>query len=336
MIGFDAGTYNLVCAKRDETNNFRYNKEINAFVKIKLQDRFFFNAMKDKKIPIIERTDENVAYILGEAAVKLAYTMPEIELKRPMQEGCLNPKEKDASEIMNVMVHSLLENVTKDREIVYYSVPANAINKETDADFHSKILKSIFDAYKSETGYQVTANPINEGLALIYAELGDKNYTGCSASLGGGMVNVCFAMFGIPLFQFALVNSGDWIDKMAAKACGENETFINQEKTKIDLAATPTSAVERAIQTQYKIMIEKTTSGISKGLAESGKKIRASDEIDFVVAGGTSMPQGFIELFKESVMQAKLPIKIGNIIRPADPLLSVARGCLFAAENSVS
>ncbi|NIQ17152.1 MAG: hypothetical protein GTO02_23055, partial [Candidatus Dadabacteria bacterium] len=65
-------------------------------------------------------------------------------------------------------------------------------------------------------------------------------------SFGAGMVNLCFAMFGVPVFAFAIVNSGDWIDRMAAKATGENSTFINQEKTKINLSGDPTNLVERA------------------------------------------------------------------------------------------
>jgi hypothetical protein len=37
-------------------------------------------------------------------------------------------------------------------------------------------------------------------------------------------------------------------------------------------------------------------------------------------------------MFRDTIMQAKLPIKIGDVIRPSDPLFSVARGCLIAAE----
>jgi 1-aminocyclopropane-1-carboxylate deaminase/D-cysteine desulfhydrase-like pyridoxal-dependent ACC family enzyme len=149
------------------------------------------------------------------------------------------------------------------------------------------------------------------------------------------MVNLCFAMFGVPVFTFAIVNSGDWIDKMAAKATGESTTFINQEKTKVNLSTQPTTLVERAIQTQYKIMIEKTVNGIKKGLSEAGKKARSDKPVDIVIAGGTSIPVGFDVLFREVIKQAEFSIPIGNIVRPADPLFSVARGCLIAAENSL-
>ncbi len=333
-LSCDVGTYNLVVCKRDENNNFTYNREINAFLEIKLQDRFLFNIMKSKDVPLIERAEDGIAYVLGEAAMKMAYTMPNLELRRPMSHGCVNPKEKDAFEILNIMIHGLIENVKSDNEILYYTVPANAINEETDSDYHSQLLGAIFNAYRSETGRKVSAHPINEALALIYAELGDKNYTGISASCGSGMINVCFAVFGVPAFQFALVNSGDWIDKMAAKATGENPTFINQEKMKIDLTLPPKTLVERAIQTQYRIMIEKTVQGIQKGISEAGKKARTDHPIDVIVAGGTSLPNGFDKLFSEVLKQAKLPIELGTVVRPPDALYSVARGALIAAENA--
>lgn len=331
MIGFDIGTFNLICCHRDKDNNFVYKREVNAFLELPLENRFVFNMMKNAGVPLIER--ENIAYALGEAAVNMAYTMSQLELKRPMVSGCVNPKEKDAFQILSIMIHSLLDgSVKKDNETLYYCVPANAINQDTDADYHSKVLEAIFKAYTSPEGYKVNPNPINEALALIYAELSSRNYTGISVSCGAGMVNVCYGMYGNPIFTFSIVNSGDWIDKQAAKATGESPTFINKEKTKIDLAKNPTTLTERAIQTQYRLMIEHTINGIKNGLSNSKKGIHTDEPVDIVIAGGVSSPNGFKEMFEETIRQANLSIKIGNIIKPNDPLYSVARGILLAAE----
>lgn len=332
-IGFDCGTYNLVCCHRNDNGNFVHKREVNAFLSMPLEDRFVFNMMKTAGVPLIERQD--VAYALGEAAVNMAYTMTKLELKRPMIEGCVNPHERDAYQILSIMMHSLIDGVKADKEVLFYSVPANAINVETDADHHSKLLEAIFRAFRTDDGRSVEPHPINEGLALVYAELGRKAYTGIGVSFGAGMVNLCFSMFGNPVFQFAIVNSGDWIDKQAAKATGETATFINKEKTKIDLSKAPASFVERAIQTQYRIMIEKTVGCIKEGLKNAARTVRADAPIDVVVAGGTASPNGFEEMFKEVVTQAKMPINVGDIIKPSDPLYSVARGCLIAAEAAV-
>ncbi len=332
-IGFDCGTYNLVCCTRDAEGNFVNKREVNAFLRMPLENRFVFNMMKKAGVPLIERKDTNTAYALGEAAVNMAYTMNGIELRRPMSAGCLNPQEKSAQQIMSIMIHSLLDDVNKDGETLYYSVPANAINEETDADYHAKVLEQIFKAFKDKEGRKVSANPINEGLALIYAELADKAYTGMGISFGAGMVNLCFAIYGAPIFQFSLVNSGDWIDKMAAKATGETPTYINKEKMKADLTVdVPESLVQRAIKAQYEIMMTKTITGIKGGLEEKGNKARHDSPIDIVIAGGSSQPPGFDKMFRQIVKKANLPIEIGNVIRPKDPLYSVARGCLVAAE----
>jgi len=139
-------------------------------------------------------------------------------------------------------------------------------------------------------------------------------------------------MYGNPIFQFAIVNSGDWIDRQAAKATGESITFINKEKTKVDLRKNPETLVERAIITQYRLMIEKTIQGIKDGLSTAKQSVKSENPVDFVVAGGTSMATGFIDIFTETLKQANLSIKVGEVIRPAEPLYSVAKGCLIAAE----
>lgn len=331
-IGFDCGTYTLVSCKRNKEGKEEFKKEINAFLELPLDNRFVFNMMKNAGVPLIER--DNTAYALGEAAVNMAYTMSALELKRPMKDGCVNPQEKDAFQIMSIMIHSLIDPIAKNGERLYYSVPANAVNQETDAEYHSKILEAIFKSYESEEGFKVDARPINEALAIVYAELAQKAYTGIGISCGGGMVNVCYSMYGNPVFQFAIVNSGDWIDKQAAKATGESIAFINQEKMKIDLLKAPTNLVERAIQTQYRLMIEKTVAGIKNGFINAKNSVKTSQAIDVVVAGGTACAIGFDTIFKDTLKDAKIGIDIGTVTRPKDALYSVAKGCLLAAENA--
>ena len=91
-IGFDAGTYNLVCCHRDEKGNFVHKREVNAFLQLPLENRFVFTMMKNAGVPLIER--EDVAYALGEAAVNMAYTLSNLELKRPMPRRLRQPKIK--------------------------------------------------------------------------------------------------------------------------------------------------------------------------------------------------------------------------------------------------
>jgi hypothetical protein len=329
-IGMDCGTFNLVVARRGEDKNeIKFRKEVNAFLDVHLEQRHAFNMLKASGVPLIER--EKVAYIVGDAAVNFAYAMPQLSLKRPMKDGCLNPAEKDAFRILSIMMHSLIGEVDKDKDVLYYSVPANAVNKTTDADYHQKILESILKAYKVN-GKTITPYAINEGLALIYAELGHKAFTGVGISFGGGMVNFCYSIFSHPVFNFSIVNSGDWIDEQAAKASGETQTTINKLKQKIDLTKMPTNIAERAIQGQYRIMIERTVSEIKKAILEAGNSVRVENPIDIIIGGGTSSPNGFVEIFQEVVKSMDFPVPIGDIRKPEDHLYSVAKGCLIAAE----
>jgi hypothetical protein len=172
-------------------------------------------------------------------------------------------------------------------------------------------------------------------MTLIYSDLEDKMFTGVGVSCGAGMVNVAFGLFGVEVFSFSIVNSGDWIDQQAAKATGESVVFINKEKTKIDLEKEPETLVERAIKAQYEIMIQKTVQGIKEGfIKHEDKKARLEQPVDIILAGGTASPKGFDVLFKKIFQEANIPINLGNVIRPKEPVLSVAKGCLVAAENS--
>ena len=49
-----------------------------------------------------------------------------------------------------------------------------------------------------------------------------------------------------------------------------------------------------------------------------------------------TMRENFAEIFEQTIKSADLSIPIGNVIRPPDPLFSVARGCYIAAEASLT
>jgi hypothetical protein len=329
--GIDIGTYNIIVSRRGENEQVKTKREINCFLDINLENRFTLNLLKENKVKIIEY--ENIAYIVGKNALDIAYSFPNTKVRRPMKDGCLNPQEKDAFSILKTIIHSLLGEVEKDNDIVYFSVPANAVNEKTNAQFHEDVLKSILKSY-NVNGKKIQAYPINEGLAVIFAELKSKNYTGCGISWGGGQINFCYSVLSIPVFKMSLVNSGDWLDENAAIACGESASFINREKTKIDLSKTPTTIVERAIYGHYRMLITNTFREIKQQIIKAGNAVRSETPLDIIIAGGTASPNGFVELVKETIEELKYPIPIGAITKPKDHLYSVAKGALIAAEYS--
>ena len=330
-IAFDVGTYNLVTARRKE-NKIEYKKQVNAFIRIPLDDPFTFKMLKKSGVPLIERSPTE-AFAIGDKAVSIARAFSDTPLRRPMKSGCINPQEKDGFSILATMIHSMIGEIEHDGDTLVYCIPADAINEETDAQYHKEVLKSIFDKY-SMNGKKLNSYPINEGLALVYAELQDKFMTGCGVSIGGGMSNICFAVQSRPVFQFSIVNAGDFIDRQAAKASASTEAIVNKMKEGINLLTDPKNEIERAIQMQYRIVIQNTVKGIKNGLEKVGTNKLPSEPVDFVLGGGSSSPPGFDILFKQAITEQKLPILIGEIRNPSDHLLSVCRGCLVAAETS--
>lgn len=330
----DTGTWTLVLAKRQADGTIEYKKEINAFVEIPLDHRYMFNLLQTSKVKMIEDRAKNVAYVVGQSAVNLAYSMPQLELRRPMAGGCLNPKEKDAFFVLSTMLHNLIGEVDEDKTQLFYSIPANAVNEFSDATYHQKVLEAMFKKYEVN-GKTIESHPMNEALAIIFAEAEEKQFTALAISFGSGMSNVCSAMYSIPIFQFSVVNSGDFIDLQASRATNESISLINREKMKTDLTKQPSSSIERAIHTQYRIMIEKTVAGIKKGIEANSNKFNLDVPIDIIISGGTSTPNGFEQLFQDVLMESKIPINIGQIRKPKDTLLTVAKGLLIAAENSL-
>ena len=326
--GIDVGTFNIICARMKD-KEIEIKKEVNAFFTILLENKYMLNLIKKSGAPVIEVEDK--AYVLGENAIELALSMGQ-EYQRPMRNGILSVNEKDAFNILAVIIRSMIGKIEEDGTIVYYSVPADAINTKTNVNYHTKVIQAILEKYKDE-GKSIRPYPINEAQAIVLAELEKEQFTGCAISFGAGMSNLAYSMFGVPVVKFSLTNSGDWIDEEAAKHCGETIAYINSEKKNIDLSAEPKNAVERAIQYHYEIMIEQALKGIAKGISDAGTKANPGKPVNIVVAGGTASPKGFVDFFKETMKKVKFPIEIGEVRLAQDHLYSVAKGCLIASEN---
>lgn len=327
-VGLDIGTYHI-CSAQVNADKLEVKKEINAFFTIPITNGFMLGMLKNSGAPVIEVGGN--AYVFGENAKDLALSMGK-EYQRPMKNGILSVDEKEAFNILAVIIRSMLGEIREDGAVVYYSVPADAINSETNADYHRRVLQAILDKHKVD-GKGVRAFPINEALAIVFAELTESNRTGIGISFGAGMVNICYAMFSVPMVQFSLTNSGDWIDREAAKSCGETISFVNEAKKDVDLMAEPQSSVERALVYHYQIMVEKAIHGIADGIRNAGTKAKPGKPVDIVLAGGSASPKNFTEFFKAKLAESNFPIKTGDIRLAKQHLYTVAKGCLVAAQS---
>jgi activator of 2-hydroxyglutaryl-CoA dehydratase len=79
-------------------------------------------------------------------------------------------------------------------------------------------------------------------------------------------------------------------------------------------------------------MIENVVKGIVDGFKQNESKAKSNKPMPIVIAGGTSMPNGFVEMFKKCIDVLKVPFEIGNVYRAEEPLYAIASGCLLASE----
>ena len=336
-VGLDVGTKNIVLASRDG-DDVKFSRQVNGFCRIERVDGIAKTTLKDLKVPTIVSADGKALIALGSKAEEIAYTFGS-SLRRPMERGVLSISEKEAMEIMAVIVRTMIGKIEQDT-ILYYCIPADAINAETNVAYHQKIVQMIIDGHtKLDSSAKLKAFPINEARALVLAEFKDK--TGIGISFGAGMVNVSFCLFGMPVYEFSIVGSGDWIDYEVARQVGMLEdidhikrpkALVTKAKEEADLSKPPTDNLQRAIYINYQILIEKVARAIVEGFRLNEKQARAQRPMPIVLAGGTSMPNGFTEMFKTVFNTADIPFEIGEIKRSENPLYAVAEGCLIAAE----
>ncbi|MEK7385570.1 MAG: hypothetical protein AABZ83_03940, partial [candidate division NC10 bacterium] len=81
----------------------------------------------------------------------------------------------------------------------------------------------------------------------------------------------------------------------------------------------------------YNHLIEYVIENMKDEFSRTEKMPRIEKPIDIVLSGGTSMPKGFAERFKEIFIRLKFPLTIGEVKIASNPLKAVAKGALVAA-----
>jgi hypothetical protein len=109
------------------------------------------------------------------------------------------------------------------------------------------------------------------------------------------------------------------------------------KESRFSLAAENRDPASRAIHLFYLDLIDFVVEGLAAAFNESENVAVLDMPIPVVVAGGTSMRQGFVELFAQALRQRELPLEISEVRAARDPLNAVAIGCLeYARANRQS
>jgi len=316
------GTMNIISAQQ-EGNETVFVQQRNSFVQIEYSD--MAEQMLSRSDVLHIRKDDEV-YVLGDDALNFANIFNQ-ETRRPMSQGILSSDEKSAIPMMKLIIEQVVGSPEYPGEKLYFSSPADPIDSDLSTLYHQKTIQSFLD----DMGYD--AEPINEGMAVIYSDLADNDFTGLGISFGAGMTNVCLSYYAVPVMKFSVARGGDWVDEQAATATGtsvDKVTSIKEDDFELDFE-TDVGGVEGALSIYYEnlldYVIEKVTEEVDEEDIEEGL------DVPVVVTGGTSSPAGFTKLFKQHLEDADIPFSISDVRHADEPMYSVSRGALVSARS---
>lgn len=341
--GLDIGTCYLVCARKDPKDpeaDVQVKSVRDAFLDVE-KDQATLNMLKMSNVSYIE--DNDSIYIVGEPALSIANMMKR-NARRPLSKGVIAPGEVDAERILLILLKNILGKPAVENEVVYYSVPANPIDRDIDTVYHEKMFQKLIESlgYRAhQVSDEEKTTAMNEASAIVYSNCQNEAFTALSTSHGAGMVNTALLYQTMIGMSFSLSIAGDWIDESAAKATGSTATRIMSVKEKgVDLLdpekGDPKYVREReAIAIYYRNLIRQIIAGVKNQFKKDQGSIELPDEIPWVLSGGTTKPTNFLEFFKQEYEKSKdnFPIGISEIRMAQDPLNDVAKGLLIAALN---
>lgn len=328
--GLDVGTSFIILAT-DKDNNIEYKEFRDAFYIIKpttpVASKMIEKGLNNK---IFIKDYDGSFIILGKDAIEKAVERNDTA-KRPMFRGVVSAKEKDAKRILAFILKEVAGKASEPNEKIVFCVPAQPIDQEDDEfdiGYHEDLISEVL----GECGYESRA--INEAEALCYAELEEEDYTGIGISCGAGMTNICIMLNGEPTIVFSTTKSGDWIDRMTAVATGEPDGVIQAEKEGggFKIGEPNESIILSAISSYYERLIDYTAKQLSNALKKHKSLPKFKNPLSIVIAGGTSLAEGYIEEFNKKLIDHEFPINIKIVRHAKDPLRAVSKGCLIASK----
>jgi hypothetical protein len=319
-IGLDVGTMHLCCARSD-SDEIKITR--NVFLEV---DKDAVSLSELSNISYVEGEDGEL-FIIGSDAFDFANIFGQ-KVSRPMEKGLISPKEISAVDVITLMLKELIGD-TKDKDVYCsYSIPASAVDEGRSVTYHENVFARILNSLG------VNHTSVNEAMAIVYSECAKENFSGIAISFGAGMANVAISYKGVEALTFSTARSGDWIDQQVAADLDMVQNRVTNIKEKymkltgdIKIKNKKQKRVLEALYYYHKALIDYTVKQIIK-LFDEKVDIEIDDEIPIVISGGTSLPEGFVELFKNIISAHELPFEVSEIRRAGNPLTAVANGLL--------
>jgi hypothetical protein len=320
-VGLDIGTSRIVVARSDG-KKYRYESQLNAFMTLpysKLAESLLarenvFHEVRDGDIVVAGNDAEKFAEVFH------------VETRRPMAHGTLNPQEPHSLPVIRSIVTRLAGKANLAGQKAYFSVPAPIDGAENGIAYHQASIGQVL----SDLGYVPT--PIAEGLAVVFGELADANFSGIGISCGSGLCNVCLAILSVPVISFSLSKAGDFIDNQSALVAGDLAVRMRVQKEQgFTLNGLTGDRVHDALTVYYREMLEHLAETLRSQISAAQRLPKIEKSIPLVLSGGTTIPPGFLSHFTKVLAAYELPVKLSEIRVSSDPLNSTARGALMAA-----
>lgn len=324
-LGLDVGTSRIVLASRQD-NDFTYDTQLNAFVAVPFS-RMTENALRREGILFSRHGGDLIVH--GNEAPRFADLLS-TETRRPMTQGVLNPTEPEGVAVLRQIVESMTKPFAGTRPKLCFTIPAlpvanNLVNEE-GFTYHEATLRQIF----SDLDYDILA--INEGLAVIYSELEDTNYTGIGISCGGGLCNVALAYLSMPALSFSIPKAGDYIDQSAATVTGDLANRIRlMKEEQFHFNGHFVDKLHQVLTVYYDDVISGLISAMKDAFSNPKRLPKLTKPVPIVLSGGTASPRGFRERFEKALRNIDFPLAISEVRLAQNPLTATARGALVAA-----
>ena len=336
-FGLDVGTSRIVVAHRDPNGPnpengeaIQYESQLNAFVAIPYS-KITEGVLEREKIPHAAGAGEIIVH--GNESEKFAGLL-NAEIRRPMSQGVLDPKEPESLRMLREILTSMLRDAPGaaegsgkgEAQKLCFTVPAAPLGAEGSLTYHEATVRQIL----TEMGYQPT--PINEGLAVVYGEMESSNYTGIGISCGGGLCNVCLAYLSVPVLSFSIPKAGDFIDSNAATVTGERANHIRLTKEgSFHFNGFFADKIQQVLAVYYDDMIRSLVISLKEAFARTKSVPQFHKPIPMVLSGGTALPPGFRDRFEKLLWEQDFPISLSEIRVARNPLHATAKGALVYA-----
>ena len=320
-IGLDVGTSRVVVALRSG-EDYQFDSELNAFVSMPFS-KLTAAVLAKEGVPHSVQNNEIIVH--GNESEKFAELMG-VEIRRPMTRGTLDPKEPESLNLLRQIITNMAGQAAKEGQKLCFTVPAPPLGGAESLTYHESTMRQLLNSL----GYETRA--VNEGLAVIFGELDNSNYTGIGISCGGGLCNVAMAYLSVPVMSFSIPKAGDYIDVSAASVTGERANHIRLVKEdSFHLNGMHSDKLFHVIGVYYDDMIESLVNGMREAFAKVRHFPRIGRPVPLVLSGGTALPSGFRDRFEKALNAVEFPVKISEVRLASNPLHAAAKGALVAA-----